>query len=323
MADPTSEAPTATPVPVFSGGTGKSGTTVVAALVGHHVHAYASVPREIRLLTERAGLLTLCFGPPRTTRADRRLAFTLHRSVLPARTQRVMVKEFADRLHGSWWSREGRTGESGLVNSVDRADLDLLLAALMRDVDRDREGAARAFFFGLIAHQRGYQGQRVWIDTTPLNIANADRIARLLPEARFVHMIRDGRDTALSITRQRWGPNEPIEALRWWSERMIDAHEGSRGLAPGSLLVLRLEDLVVRQRESSLERLAGFLGLTVGPRMRSFFEDRMPAEKVRVGVWRHAVPDPPAFQREYERLVARMSRRGVPSELLDTDSDTR
>lgn len=312
MSDRSSERPT----PVFTGGTGKSGTTVVAALLGRHPDAYASVPREIRLVTDRAGLLQLCYGPPRSTSVGRRVTFTLHRWVLPARNERALLKEFTAQMNGAWWSRAGRTAESGLVRSVDRADLDVLVATFLRDFHSGAEQAARELVFGIIAHQDGYTGQRLWIDSTPLNIANADRIARLLPEARFVHMVRDGRDTAVSITRQRWGPNEPFEALRWWSDRLVHAWEGSRDLPPSSLLTLRLEDLVVHDREASLGRLSDFLGLSVAERMRSFFDTRMPADKVRVGSWPSAVPDPNAFQREYERLVARMLHAGVPAALL-------
>jgi hypothetical protein len=304
---------------VFTGGTGKSGTTVVASLLGRHPDVYTSVPREIRFLTDRAGLLQLCYGPPRTTGAGMRAAFTLHRSVLPASNQRALLAEFTAQMNGAWWRRPGRAAESGLVLSIDRSELDGLVAAFLDGVHASAEPAAREFLFGFITHQKGYAGQRLWIDSTPLNIANADRITRLLPDARFIHMVRDGRDSAVSITRQRWGPSEPFEALRWWSDRLVHAYEGSRDLPPGALLTLRLEDLVVHDREASLGRLSEFLGLSVSRRMRSFFDTRMPADKVRVGAWRSAVPDPQAFQREYERLVARMLAMGMPTALLTAE----
>lgn len=311
-----SDSPPVRPVPVFTGGTGKSGTTVVAALLGRHPDAYASVPREIRFMTDRAGLLQLCYGLPRTEGSPKRLAFALHRSVLPGSNHKVVLREFVAQMHGAWWQRPGRTDESGLIRTVDRADLDRLVDSLVRDFPRHGEAAARAFLFGVIAHQQGYEGQRLWIDTTPLNTANADRIHRLLPEARFVHMVRDGRATAVSITRQRWGPSEPFEALRWWAERMVHAYEGTRDVPADSLLTLHLEDLVVRRREETLQRLVDFFGLSVSPRMRTFFDTRMPADRVRLGSWRDAVDDPAAFDAEYARLVTQMRGRGVPSSLL-------
>jgi hypothetical protein len=196
---------------------------------------------------------------------------------------------------------------------VERADLDVLRDAFVADFPREGEDAARAFLFGVIAHQRGFEGERLWIDTTPLNIANADRIARLLPTARFVHMVRDGRSTAVSITRQRWGPDE---ALRWWADRMRHAWQGARALPAGSLLTLHLEDLVVRRREETLQSLLDFFELREARRMRTFFDTRMPAERVDLLGWRTAVPDPAAFDVEYHRLVDALVRDGVPRELV-------
>jgi hypothetical protein len=45
-------------------------------------------------------------------------------------------------------------------------------------------GGANMELFGVIENQRNYTGQKYWIDTTPKNIENADRIHRLIPEGR-------------------------------------------------------------------------------------------------------------------------------------------
>ena len=43
-------------------------------------------------------------------------------------------------------------------------------------------------------------------DKTPLYILHMSRIQRCLPEARFIHLIRDGRDVALSYRGLWFGP---------------------------------------------------------------------------------------------------------------------
>jgi hypothetical protein len=48
--------------PVFVGGTGRSGTTVVGDLLDHHEHIRTSVPIEIKFLANKSGLLQLVFG---------------------------------------------------------------------------------------------------------------------------------------------------------------------------------------------------------------------------------------------------------------------
>ncbi len=48
------------------------------------------------------------------------------------------------------------------------------------------------------------QGVDRWIDSTPTNIPHLLRIKKDFPEARIVHIIRDGRDVALSLAKRGW-----------------------------------------------------------------------------------------------------------------------
>ena len=55
------------------------------------------------------------------------------------------------------------------------------------------------------------QGADRWIDSTPTNIPHMLRIKRDFPEARFVHIIRDARDVALSLDKRGWSRPLPWE----------------------------------------------------------------------------------------------------------------
>src|SRR5207237_10751773 len=57
----------------------------------------------------------------------------------------------------------------------------------------------------------GNQGADRWIDSTPTNIPHMLRIKRDFPEARFVHIIRDARDGALSLDKRGWSRPLPWE----------------------------------------------------------------------------------------------------------------
>ena len=50
--------------PIFSGGSGRSGTTIIMNLLDKHESFKASLPREIRFLTDRLGLLDLNYVRP-------------------------------------------------------------------------------------------------------------------------------------------------------------------------------------------------------------------------------------------------------------------
>ena len=53
-------------------------------------------------------------------------------------------------------------------------------------------------------------------------------IAEVYPDARFVHIIRDGRDVARSIVAQPWGPATVKEAAKEWG----DSVAAGRAAAP-------------------------------------------------------------------------------------------
>ena len=48
--------------PIMAGGTGRSGTTVIAGLLHRHAHVRASWPREVKFVNKEGGLLDLTLG---------------------------------------------------------------------------------------------------------------------------------------------------------------------------------------------------------------------------------------------------------------------
>jgi hypothetical protein len=100
----------------------------------------------------------------------------------------------------------------------------------------------------------------------------------LFPDARFIHLIRDGRDVALSIIQQPWGPSDFLTAIRQWAETVRWARKMLRMLPDDRHLELRFEDLVSDPR-AQLERLTNFLGVEFEPGMLTDYTKNAP-EKV-------------------------------------------
>ncbi len=67
--------------------------------------------------------------------------------------------------------------------------------------------------------ERGIAAGR-WIDHTPDNARYHGLLARWFPDARFIHLVRDGRAVFHSIRPLSWGPNNAYSATRYWSERL-------------------------------------------------------------------------------------------------------
>jgi hypothetical protein len=101
-------------------------------------------------------------------------------------------------------------------------------------------------------------GKSRWGDKTPIYYSHMAVIQRVLPEARFIHVVRDGRDVALSHAGLWFGPGAHEDAALWWVSRVQDARRQA-DLVPAYLEV-RYEDLIT-DTESTLRRICQFLRL--------------------------------------------------------------
>ncbi len=187
---------------------------------------------------------------------------------------------------------------------------------------QERQAAClRAAFASL---QR-WSGGRVLVSK---RIANNQRIPFLtaaFPNARFLHLIRDGRAVAYSLSRVDWWEDGVVwwygDTPRRWRERggdpweLVATHwlrefasieEGLATVAPDRRLELRYEDLVV-EPAGLLEQVAGFAGLPADPGWRAELERLQYPNKNEV--WRDRL-SPEARQRVEEIQQANLLRLG-------------
>lgn len=112
---------------------------------------------------------------------------------------------------------------------------------------------------------RSQQVER-WAVYDPDNVLHVERVKRDLPDALFVHMIRDGRDIALSLKKMGgftplpWdrGQTDSLVATALYWEWMIDQGRAGGSKFPGDYIEVRYEDLITHPRET-LEKLGGFI----------------------------------------------------------------
>jgi hypothetical protein len=164
-------------------------------------------------------------------------------------------------------------------------------------------------------------GKPRWGDKTPLYCRHLPYLQELLPEARFVHIVRDGRDAAVSL-RERWfSPGFDIETqANHWRDNVAAARAG--GAVCQHFLEVRFEDLV-QQPESTVRRICGFIDLDYHPamleyperapsrleehrtryrtdgsvlvsqeeRLRQSAHTRQPPDAEKVGIWRRILSD--------------------------------
>jgi hypothetical protein len=135
-----------------------------------------------------------------------------------------------------------------------------------RAIDSINPGDAIRAFFELYAER---EGKSRWGDKTPGYVREMHRIESVLPEARFVHLIRDGRDVALSVLGMNWGPSTVPEAAFRWKKRILRAREQVPRI--GHYIEVRYEDLV-RDTEGTLRRVCEFTELPYDDAMLRYHE---------------------------------------------------
>jgi hypothetical protein len=112
----------------------------------------------------------------------------------------------------------------------------------------------------------------------------------LWPEAKFVHIIRDGRDVCLSILNWKKGERtagryasweeDPVSTTAlWWERKVRKGREDGAALGPGLYHEMHYEELV-EDPERECKRLCEFLGVPYDDAMIRFHEGR---ERVELG----------------------------------------
>jgi hypothetical protein len=297
--------------PVFVGGTGRSGTTVMGDLLGFHKDIRTSVPIEIKFLANKSGLLQLVFGRDTPSNQPKISVFNLRAQ----RIRRISEKakfakievEFLDRIWNSWWDIDAPPPHGrGLQSGISKERLEFLINRLISNLRINRVWAARRFMRDFISSQNDHAGQKYWVETTPLNIAQARRILKLFPDALFINMVRDPRDVIASLLTKNWGPTTPLEGLEWIEKRLRDAHEALAHIPANQKITIALEDLAINNRTQSYQALLKFLNLGDDAGMKEFFETHLSAEAAMSGRWKQEIATP-EFLAGYAELEKRLA----------------
>jgi hypothetical protein len=115
------------------------------------------------------------------------------------------------------------------------------------------------------------------------------RFLELYPDARFVHIVRDGRDVCASWLRLGW-VGSALRAGEEWSRAMEEWQELKAVLPAGRAVELRFEDLVAAPREQ-LTRVCELLRVPFDARMLEYSRDTTyaPPQSSEVYKWRRTL----------------------------------
>jgi hypothetical protein len=107
-------------------------------------------------------------------------------------------------------------------------------------------------------------GRVRWGDKTPLYVQYLRSIDAIFPQAQFIHLIRDGRDTLLSA-RKKWPDRRyyrnDVYLINNWIRNVNAGRKAALWLGTNRYLEIRYEDLVTSPRATTKE-ICAFLGET-------------------------------------------------------------
>jgi hypothetical protein len=187
------------------------------------------------------------------------------------------------------------------------------------------ERTPASFLDTLYSEYARQNGAERWGDKTPIYASYVDLIHHIFPQAQFIHIIRDGRDAALSMLDKYEEDEFHVDiffAARNWVRRIRKAQASASRLPPGLYYEMRYENLV-HSPEKELRAVCDFLresfepGMLVHHRLATehiptdshFFDSvRKPTTAQRIGRWRThlSLPDQRLVQRVAGGLLAEL-----------------
>lgn len=210
---------TSIPQPVFIVGSWRSGTTITAKLLNHLPGV--CVAKETGFITESLRLL---------------------KQVPSAQAITPLLAQVNSWLQTNGWT--GRVTIEGFRAFCERSGIE----------------GPRAFLYYVwtLDCEQPLQELRFVGDNTPLYVLAIPQLLELLPDARFIHVVRDPRDVVCSTLNLRFGAHDALVAAMEWNTCLGSWLMAERYLDAGVFTSFRYEDLCSTPA-AVLQQLAEFL----------------------------------------------------------------
>ena len=156
------------------------------------------------------------------------------------------------------------------------------------------------------AEAQGRQKATYWIDHTPENLNYLVYLNELFPEAKFIHLVRDGRAVFASTKNLSWGPCTGIGAAKYWNKKIAAGMAAETYLASvkSKCTRVRYEDLIEHPAKT-LQGICNFLGLKFQDEMKTGKGFKVPNYTKRQHALVGKKPDPTRINGWKEALSMR------------------
>jgi len=124
------------------------------------------------------------------------------------------------------------------------------------------------------------EGKRRWLEKTPYYILHMETILEMFPDAQFIHIIRDGRDCALSMLQRKHDLKifNTYHAAQVWKQYVEAGQQTGKQLQAKQYFELRYEDLI-DDPDKTMRRICEFIDEKFEPSMVQFEKSKDPKSK--------------------------------------------
>lgn len=134
------------------------------------------------------------------------------------------------------------------------------LDTLSKELCAEGRHSLPAIISGLFEKNASGEGKVRWGDKTPYYVMHIPKLMKWWPNAQIIHLIRDGRDVALSLFGRihDFGVYNTYSAAKYWQQYVERGHELGSALPPGQYFEIHYEDLLANPEET-MQKLCDFL----------------------------------------------------------------
>jgi hypothetical protein len=157
---------------------------------------------------------------------------------------------------------------------------------------RMEEKTVASAIFAAFEAVADYRGQDRVGNKNPGYTLQLSLLHKLFPDnARYLFILRDGRDVALSLKPVAWGGHSTYEAAKIWRDEVNRVIRFKKQIDPERFLTIRYEDLLGQPGES-ISRIGKFLGQENIRELSTAYQKEAEANPYRNNFdkWREAMP---------------------------------
>ena len=274
--------------PIFVGGTGRSGTTILSKLL-NQVESVYTIPQEIRFITDPDGILSLKhalvsdwskFNSDFAMERFLKLMDHLKTRYNGRYPNHGLAKLVSDEFYESWirefthhfightfksgWAARVNLMYKGLLktfgkNSLTESFLDDGYYCHPQSLKKFNEVSGKFIqsFFNQIAKLNNAE---IIIEHTPSNLIHFDFIMDAVQHSKLIHIHRDPRDVICSYKTKEWSSSE-IQMNVQWIKDILSQWQLKKKSIPSERYIEIAFERMIHSFETEMDKVCNFLGI--------------------------------------------------------------